>query len=106
FDELVETVSTRYSLSANSVRSYASQALRFGRTTEGLVYVRDGEGRPDRRRHRRPEASRYIYRAGDHWVYRMNITHDHIRGSGCPVPTVLDDLVGIPDSGDVELMWG
>jgi hypothetical protein len=88
-ETLIERITGRYTVSANSVIAYAS-ALPF-EARAGIVRFSTGE----RELHKTPERTRRLYQRADGWIYRVTVTKDHLRGSGSPAPVALANILGI-----------
>ncbi|BBX74254.1 hypothetical protein H7H78_02150 [Mycobacterium shinjukuense] len=88
-DELVESITGRYSVSANSVISYASSPPFEQR--DGIVRFA-GTGRRVRKA---PEHTRRFFRHPDGWAYRVRITKDHLRGSGSVAPMAIANILNL-----------
>ena len=86
--DLVEYITSRYSVSGSSVVAYAGAAP-FA-TKDGMVQL----ATEDQGARKAPERTRRLFRRPDGWAYRVLISHDHLRGSGSVAPhaiaTVLD----------------
>lgn len=86
--DLVEYITSRYSVSGSSVAAYAGAAP-FA-TKDGMVQL----ATEDQGARKAPERTRRFFRRPDGWAYRVRISHDHLRGSGSVAPhaiaTVLD----------------
>ncbi|MEQ6900779.1 sigma factor-like helix-turn-helix DNA-binding protein [Nocardioides sp. YIM 152588] len=96
-DALVERITGRYSVSASSVIAYASNApfeLRGGTVRAA------GTSREARKT---PEQTSRLYRRPNAWIYRVRVTHDHLRGSGSTAPVAVTSLLGM-EQGDKALL--
>ncbi len=86
--ELVEFITSRYSVSGSSVIAYAGAAP-FA-TKDGIVQL----ATQDQGSSKAPERTRRLFRRPDAWAYRVRISADHLRGSGSVAPhaiaTILD----------------
>ena len=90
--DLVEYITSRYSVSGSSVVAYAGAAP-FA-TKDGVVKIATaGQGA-----RKAPERTRRLFRRSNSWAYRVKISTDHLRGSGSVAPhaiaTVLDLQAG------------
>jgi hypothetical protein len=90
--DLVEYITSRYSVSGSSVVAYAGAAP-FA-TKDGVVQIAtEGQGA-----RKAPERTRRLFRRSNSWAYRVKISTDHLRGSGSVAPhaiaTVLDLQAG------------
>lgn len=88
-DTLIERVTGKYTVSANSVITYAC-APPF-ETREGVVRLAAGE----RNVRKGPERTRRFYRRPDGWLYRITVTKDHLRGSGFGAPVAVAAITGV-----------
>jgi RNA polymerase sigma factor (sigma-70 family) len=79
-DTLIERITGKYTVSANSVITYAS-APPF-EAKGGIVRLATGDRDP----RKAPEGTRRLYRRADTWLYRIMVTKEHLRGSGSPAP--------------------
>lgn len=87
--DLVADLTSRYSVSPNSVVTYACAAP--FETHDGVVCLASSPRRP----RKRPEDTARIYR-GDHgWLYRLTLTKDHLRGSGSMAPVAVATIAGL-----------
>lgn len=94
-DDLVEHITARYTVAANSVVIYAS-APPFA-CREGVVRLASGGAEV----RKTPERTRHLYRRTDNWAYRVRITTDHLRGSGFVAPVALAGILGL-DFGETR----
>jgi Sigma-70, region 4/Bacterial RNA polymerase, alpha chain C terminal domain len=91
-ESLIQKITGRYSVTASSVVAYASAAP---------FEVRDGEVRvatKDRDVRKTPTRTRRLYRRDGAWLYRVQVTKEHLRGSGSVAPVAL--------AGVLELQYG
>ncbi|MGY1753802.1 sigma factor-like helix-turn-helix DNA-binding protein [Blastococcus sp. SYSU D01042] len=88
-EELIEHITSRYSVSASSVIAYAS-AHPF-ENGHGTVRISRG----DRTAKKSPERTRRLYRRGDSWLYRVSVTTDHLRGSSSVAPIGVASVAGV-----------
>jgi hypothetical protein len=87
-DLLVERITSKYSVSASSVVAYASAPPFEAR--ESIVRLRSSPG------HRKtPQETRRLYRRGAEWLYRVQITKEHLRGSGTVAPMAITGILGL-----------
>lgn len=92
-DALVEHITAKYSVSANSVMAYASGPP--FEAVGGVVRLSSGPGA-----HRKtPQETRHLYRRQNHWLYRVTISNEHLRGSGTVAPIALAGVIGL-DHGE------
>lgn len=88
-DDLIEQITGKYTVSANSVVAYASAppfSLRAG-------VVRFDDGAQDVRKS--PERTHRLFRRPSGWAYRVEITSDHLRGSGSMAPKAVASVLGL-----------
>lgn len=88
-NELVEYITGRYSVSANSVITYASSPPFEQR--DGVVRLAGG-GREVRKS---PQRTRRLFRHAGAWVYRIRVTKDHLRGSGSVAPMAIATILNL-----------
>jgi RNA polymerase sigma factor (sigma-70 family) len=88
-DTLIERITGRYTVTANSVIAYASAPPFEARA--GIVRLATGE----RDARKGPERTRRLYRRADGWLYRITVTKEHLRGSGSPAPMALAAILGL-----------
>ena len=50
-----------------------------------------------------PQETRRLYRRSDEWLYRVQITKDHLRGSGTSAPVAIAGLLGLAFGETCEL---
>ncbi|SDT34686.1 RNA polymerase, alpha chain C terminal domain [Friedmanniella luteola] len=78
--DLVEHITSRYSVSGSSVVVYAGAAPFI--TKDGMVQL----ATEDQGARKAPERTRRLFRRPDGWAYRVRISNDHLRGSGSLAP--------------------
>ncbi|MFJ2503575.1 hypothetical protein [Microbacterium sp. NPDC087592] len=88
--KLVDVLTSRFSVSATSIMGYASSPP-FS-TVDGMV--EQVARRPSAPR-KSPFDTRRLYRVADRWVLRFNLTSEHVRGSGSPLPSALISALGL-----------
>jgi hypothetical protein len=88
-ETLIETITGKYSLGASSVVSYASAAP--FETRDGVVRV----ALKDRSIRKTPKQTRRLYRRAGCWLYRVQVTKEHLRGSGSVAPVALAGVLGL-----------
>jgi hypothetical protein len=88
-DTLIERITSRYTVTANSVIAYASAPPFEARSGIVRLAVEDRDAR------KAPERTRRLYRRADGWLYRVIVTKDHLRGSGSPAPMALAAILGL-----------
>ncbi|NOR03452.1 hypothetical protein HGK72_25725 [Mycolicibacterium fortuitum] len=93
-DDLVEHITSRYSVSASSVIAYAAAAPFM--TKSGVVQL--GSERTTRKS---PRRTRRLFRRPDAWAYRVRITTDHLRGSGSVAPMAISAILNLSE-GQVQ----
>jgi len=92
-DVLIEQITSRYSVRANSVMAYAS-APPF-ESVGGIVRRRNSA-----QGHRKtPQETRRLYRGDGEWLYRVQVNQEHLRGSGTLAPMAIAGLLDL-DFGD------
>ncbi|MFC4605838.1 sigma factor-like helix-turn-helix DNA-binding protein [Rhodococcus kronopolitis] len=96
-DEVIEYITTRYSVSASSVVAYAAAAPFV--TNERIVSL----GRGGRAAGKAPERTRRLFRRPDGWALRVRITTDHLRGSGSVAPAAVATVLGLQSGETVQL---
>jgi len=95
-DDVVEHITSRYSVSGSSVIAYASAAPFV---TKGGI-VRFGSERTARKA---PRQTRRLFRRPDGWAYRVRITADHLRGSGSVAPMAITTILNLEQGETVQL---
>ncbi|WP_299575218.1 sigma factor-like helix-turn-helix DNA-binding protein [uncultured Williamsia sp.] len=95
--EIVESITRNYSVSANSVVAYAS-APPFS-IKNGFVQFGDS----DRIARKTPTNTRRLFRVNDGWAYRVQVTADHLRGSGSIAPRAVATLLSLNAGEMVQL---
>lgn len=88
-DTLIERITGKYSVAANSIVAYASTAP---------FEVRDGMVRAasvSREARKTPERTSRMFRRDHDWAYRVRITHDHLRGSGSVAPMAVASILDL-----------
>lgn len=107
-DDLISEGTTKFGVSASSIRAYASSG-EF-RSDDGIVSRRNDDIEP----HRQPEDCRGLYWRNNRWQYLVTVNHDHMRGSGTGVPAGVALLLGLhldqprlipSDDGDQSFTW-
>ncbi|MEU3773198.1 hypothetical protein AB0F11_08285 [Streptomyces sp. NPDC032472] len=114
---IAEAISSRFDVSAASVRTNLG-GPGFARTRRGWVRVADEPGEQDAPYVPRNDVAatrRCFVGADGRWWYRMEVTGDHLRGSGFPVPAGWAAHVGaaphrepVPlrhEAGETSLTW-
>jgi hypothetical protein len=96
-DELIEQITSKYSVRANSVVAYASAPPFESRG--GIVRLRNSPHGI----HKSPRETRHLYRRGTAWLYRVQITRDHLRGSGTAAPMAIAGLLQL-QFGETRLL--
>lgn len=87
--DLVEFITSRYSVSGSSVVAYAGSAP-FA-TKDGIVQL----ATQDQGARKPPERTRRLFRRPGAWAYRVRITADHLRGSGSVAPHAIATILGL-----------
>ncbi|CAM3078866.1 sigma factor-like helix-turn-helix DNA-binding protein [Tsukamurella hominis] len=96
-DDLVEAITSRFSVSATSVLAYASNPpyeLRGG-IVRGATTARHPR--------KAPEHTARLYRHGDAWALRVRVTGEHLRGSGFIAPIAIAGILGMSHGDKVVL---
>ncbi|MBB5957419.1 hypothetical protein FHS29_004014 [Saccharothrix tamanrassetensis] len=88
-DTLIERITGKYNVAASSVVAYACTAP--FETRQGVVRVA-GTSREARKA---PERTSRMFRQNHGWVYRVRITHDHLRGSGSVASMAVASILGL-----------
>jgi len=91
-ETLIQTITGRYSVSASSVVAYASAAPFEVRDSVVRIASKDRDVR------KTPTRTRRLYRRDGAWLYRVQVTKEHLRGSGSVAPVAL--------AGVLELQFG
>lgn len=95
--DLVEYITSRYSVSGSSVVAYAGAAP-FA-TKDGVVQLAtEGQGA-----RKAPERTRRFFRRPHAWAYRVRISNDHLRGSGSVAPHAIATVLDL-HSGETRLL--
>lgn len=95
--ELIESVTARYTVAANSVAAYAS--TKPFETRGGMVELSTATHEP----RKTPERTRRLFRRPEAWVFRITVSADHLRGSGFSVPVGLASVCGLAPGRSVQL---
>lgn len=95
--DLVESITGRFSVSPLSIQAYASGD--DFETVDGTVRLRETRTAP----RKEPADTRRLYRQGDTWRLRIEVTVDHLRGSGFSLPVAVAGVVGCTQGEAVEL---
>ncbi|MFE9215153.1 hypothetical protein ACFYN3_02260 [Streptomyces lavendulae] len=114
---IAEAISSRFDVSAASVRTNLG-GPGFARTRRGWVRVADGAAEQEAPYVPRNDVAgtrRCFVGADGRWWYRMEVTGDHLRGSGFPVPAGWAAHIGgaphrepVPlghEAGETSLTW-
>ncbi|BCW52032.1 sigma factor-like helix-turn-helix DNA-binding protein [Arthrobacter sp. StoSoilB13] len=88
-NDLIEHITGRYTVTANSVVAYAS--MRPFEIQNGVVRQHSG----DHEIRKTPASTRRLFRRPDAWAYRVRISTDHLRGSGSVAPVGIAAAVGL-----------
>lgn len=88
-ETLIEHITGTYSVTASSVVAYAS-APPF-EAKGGIVRL----ARSDQTARKTPERTRRLYRRGNAWIYRIQVTKDHLRGSGSVAPMAIANILDL-----------
>lgn len=95
-EDVIEYITSRYSVSGSSVIAYASAAP-FA-TKDGIVRL-GGE----RTARKAPRLTRRLFRRNDGWAYRVRITTDHLRGSGSAAPIAIATILDLGEGETLQL---
>ncbi len=96
-DTLVERIAGTYSVTSSSVIAYASTPP---------FELRGGVVRPagtSRAARKPPERTARLYRRGQSWIYRVCVSHDHLRGSGFVAPVAVTTILGMEFGDKIQL---
>jgi hypothetical protein len=96
-EELVERITGRYNVSASSVIAYASAAP--FESKGGIVRMLSA----DKDVRKTPERTRRLFRRPTQWAYRLSVTKEHLRGSGCPAPVAIARILNLHPGGSRQL---
>jgi hypothetical protein len=96
-NDLIESITSRYTVSASSITAYASSPPFELR--DGVVRI-GGAGREGRKT---PDRTRHLFRRPDAWAYRVRITKEHLRGSGSVAPVAVASIVGLQYGDALQL---
>jgi Sigma-70, region 4 len=88
-DALIERITGKYSVASSSVRAYAS-APPF-ESGGGVVRFATAE----RASTKALTSTRRLYQGEDSWLYRVQVTGEHVRGSGSVAPVALAAKTGL-----------
>lgn len=88
-EALIQSITGKYSVSASSVIAYASAAPFEVRDGVVRVAVKDRDVRKS------PRQTRRLYRRPDSWLYRVQVTKEHLRGSGSVAPIAVAGVLGL-----------
>ncbi len=94
---LVENITGKYSVTSSSVVAYASS---------GAFELRRGIVRSagsSREATKSPERTARLYRRAKSWIYRIRVTHDHLRGSGSMAPMAVAGILNMEVGDKVQL---
>lgn len=86
-EPMVQTITSKYSVSASSVVSYASSAP--FETNNGVVTFATELKGP----RKSPTETRRMFKRAAGWVLRVTVTKDHLRGSGSVAPTAVATIL-------------
>lgn len=105
---LVETICGKYSVKEASVTAYASAPPY--ETVDGMVRPATEARVPTRS----PAETKRLYRAENAWLFRTEVTEDHMRGSGTGAPAAVATALELrhggarhfsSDSGPLSIRW-
>jgi len=94
---IIDDLTARYPIAENSINVYLG-THHFVRIGSGLYRVRRHEDRTPIASAPEPQTLRNAFLADDRWLLRFDVNLDRLRGSGCPLPRFLADIMGLrPD---------
>lgn len=96
-DQLQRNLTQRYSISAASVMTYAN--IPPFELREGMVTLWSGQIAT----RKTPQKTRRLFRFQDGWQLRVEVTQDHLRGSGFVAPSSLAGLLQLRVGDTLEL---
>lgn len=97
-EELVQDLTSRFTVAPASVNTYASSGTFEVR--DGVVRRReDGPAAPQKS----PSETRRLFRTDQGWMFRLSVNNDHLRGSGFAVPSGVGAVAGCGPGEAVEL---
>jgi hypothetical protein len=97
---LVSTLTSKFHVSASSVKSYLAGPQFIG-TSRGTILVRTEQEpfTPGRK----IELTKHCYRLKTGWAYRITVDEDLLRGSGRPLPSAFAAQIGLTPSKKLAL---
>jgi hypothetical protein len=97
-DELVQDLTSRFTVAASSVISYSSSGAFEVR--DGLVLRRETAQQAPQKS---PSDTRRLFRSAHGWRFRLLVNRDHLRGSGFTVPSGVGTVAKCRPGDAVEL---
>jgi|GEM_PF-1081291 len=97
--DVVTAICEKYSVKESSVVAYAS-APPF-ETSDGVVRVATSVHKPARP----PELTKRLYRVDSTWMVRVEVTEDHVRGSGSTAPASIINALDMEPGESREFLW-
>ena len=98
-DDLTETLTSQFGVTANSVKAYAT-GPQFERSHDGLICLRSNHAQVPTQP---VEFTRRCFRVQGQWSYRITVTHDTLRGSGSSIPKGFAGYLRLAHGQEVEL---
>ena len=98
-DDLIETLTAQFGVTANSVKAYAT-GPQFERSPDGQIRVRTSHAQVPTQP---VEFTRRCFRVQGQWSYRITVTHDTLRGSGTSIPQGFAGYLQLAHGQEVEL---
>lgn len=95
--DLLDELPKKFGVAENSVRVYAGEG--DFELVDGLVIPRVSENVNNGT----PEESDRMYMRDGRWQLLLTVTPDHLRGSGCPVPSGLTAMLGVRYGEPLEI---
>jgi len=96
-EQVIEFITSRFSVSASSVAAYASSSP--FELEAGVIRP----ARAERSTRKAPQATRRLFRRSAGWAYRITISTDHLRGSGSAAPIALATILDLPAGESTQL---
>lgn len=98
-DDLVQTLTAQFGVSANSVRAYAS-GPQFERSSGGSIRLRRARAHAPKQP---VELTKRCFRIGPAWAFRTTVTTDTLRGSGIGIPQGFAAYLRLAHGHTIEL---
>lgn len=105
-EDIVSSLCAQFEVSDKSVRAYLGGAGfdRFKRGWVRLASTTDADGADYQPRRDVAQTRRCFQTGQGTWWYRVDITREHLRGSGFPVPSGFAAHLGLTPGGKIELL--